>query len=137
MLESAGLAVLDSAWSGQAPLPMEAWRPVIGGAATPTARVSIQKERRHLSEVQEKWEEIAGASALFGERGEFLVSVAGEGADTAPWALVRRTSKMTLAQRLGLIEGEPEFVAISVDGRVVCGVTTEEYEVWIVAELMA
>lgn len=136
LLESAGLMVLDSAWSGQVPAPMKAWRPIVSGAATPAARVRIQEGGRHLPEVQEKWEEIAENSALFGERGEFLISVAGEGAVTAPWAYVRRTPKMALAQRLSPTKGESEFVAMSVDGRIVCGVATEEYEVWIMAELL-
>jgi hypothetical protein len=43
---------------------------------------------------------------------------------------------MRLAQRLGSVEGEPEFVAMSLDGRVSCGVTTEEYEVWILTALI-
>lgn len=137
LLESAGLTVLDSAWSGQAPVPIEAWRPIISGAATPTARVRVQEDGRHLPEVQKKWEEIAGNSALFGEQGEFLISVAGEGAAMAPWARVRRTPKMTLARQLAPADGEPEFVTMSIDGRVVCGVTTEEYDVWIVAERLA
>lgn len=90
----------------------------------------------HLPEVQEKWEEIAVGSALFGEHGEFLISVAGEGAAAAPWAHVRSTPKMNLAQRLALPEGVPEFVAMSVNGHVVCGVTAEEYEVWIILKLL-
>ncbi|MFI5793428.1 hypothetical protein [Streptomyces sp. NPDC051677] len=136
LLESAGLSILDPAWSGQAPTPMAAWLPIISGSATPTARVRIQEEGRHLPEVEGKWRDIAESSALFGERGEFLISVAGKGAATAPWALVRRTPEMALAQRIASVGGEPEFVAMSVDGRVVCGVTPEEYDVWIVAELM-
>ena len=133
-LESAGLTVLQSAWSGPAPTPMEAWRVIIGGAAKPTARVRVQDDGRHLREVQEKWEEIAEISGLFGEHGEFLLSVAGVGSVAAPWAHVQRTPNMTLAEQLAPAKGEPEFVAMSEDGRVVCGITTEEYDVWIVAE---
>jgi hypothetical protein len=73
---------------------------------------------------------VARDSVLFGKRGEFLISVAGEDAVTAPWAHVRRTPKMVLAQRLALTKGKPEYVAMSLDGHIVCGVTTEEYEVW-------
>jgi len=42
---------------------MEAWRPVIGGAATPLLGFSIKKERRHLPRYKKNGKEIAGASA--------------------------------------------------------------------------
>lgn len=133
-LESAGLVVLDEAWSGAGPAPMRAWRPIISGGATPAARVRILEANRHLSEVQDQWEGIAEGLGLFGDKDEFLISVAGVGAANAPWAYVRRAGPLSLAQRIGSVEGGPEFVAMSLSGHVVCGVTTEEYEVWIVTE---
>jgi len=134
VLEKAGLVVLDEAWVGPVPEPMTAWRPIISGAAIPTATVRILKEGRHLPEVQAKWEEIAEESGLFGDHGEFLMSVGGMAA--APWARVRRTLHMHLAHRLGPKEG-PEFAAMAMAGSVVCGVTTEEYDVWILATVLS
>lgn len=136
LLESAGLEVLDSAWSGEAPEPMKAWRPIISGRAKPAARIRVLEANGHLPEVQDQWVRLCGENGLFGDQGDFLISVAGAGAANAPWARVRRTSSMRLAQWLGSVEGEPEFVAMSLDGRVSCGVTTEEYEVWIVTALI-
>jgi hypothetical protein len=43
---------------------------------------------------------------------------------------------MRMANELALVTGEPEFVAMSMDGRVVCGVTTEEYDAWIVSGML-
>ncbi|MFC5907925.1 hypothetical protein [Streptacidiphilus monticola] len=136
LLESSGLDVVDEAWSGSVPEPMAAWRPIISGDATPAARIPIQGPPGHLSEVQARWEQIASESGLFDAEGEFLVSVAGEGTANAPWALVRRMPEMVMAQKLGVVQGEPEFVAMSTSGHVVCGVTTEEYEVWILSALL-
>jgi hypothetical protein len=137
LLKTAGLTVLDEAWSGEAPDPMRAWRPVISGGATPAVRVRIADGNEYLPEVQDHWENVAEQVGIFGDDGDFLISVAGAGAAKAAWARVRRASAMRLAQYLGSVEGEPEFVTMSMDGRVVCGVTSEEYEVWIVtAELL-
>lgn len=133
MLESAGLTVLDPAWTGAGPTPMDAWRSVASGNAVPNARVPISDTADHLDAVEERWESICEQFAIFGETADFLISVAGEGATEAPWAWVRRESRMRPAHVLGPIEGEPEFVAMSTGGSAICGVTTEEYEVWIVA----
>jgi|SRR6185437_705241 len=136
LLESAGLSVLDAAWSGAVPVPMKAWHLIVDGGVTPTATVRILDDNGHLREVESKWEMIAESAGLFDPRDEFLISVAGAGAANAPWARVRRSSQLTLAYRLASSPGEPEFVAMSLDGRIVCGVTTEEYDVWIVQGLL-
>jgi hypothetical protein len=132
LLQSAGLTVLDAAWSGQMPQPMEAWRLIIGGEVTPSAVVHFLDNNEHLDEVESQWESIAENGGLFDSRGEFLISVAGVGSVNHPWARVRRNVGLSLARSLAPSVGEPEFVAMSIDGRVVCGVTTEEYGVWIV-----
>lgn len=133
MLESAGLTVLDPAWTGVGLSPMDAWRPVISGNAVPNARLPVTEAGDHLDAVEERWEGLCEQFAIFGESSDFLISVAGEGATEAPWARVRPAGRMRLAHVLGPVEGEPEFVAMSIDGTAVCAVTTEEYEVWIVA----
>ncbi|MEU9335000.1 hypothetical protein AB0D49_17800 [Streptomyces sp. NPDC048290] len=134
LLESAGLLVVQDVWRGEAPEPMEVWRPIVSGEAEPAVRVHVLEANGHLSEVQKQWVRLSDEMGLFGKQGDFLISVAGVGAVSAPWAHVRRTNSMQLAQRLGFVRGEPEFVALSLDGRVSCGVTTEEYEVWVLAK---
>ncbi|MFG3282548.1 hypothetical protein [Streptomyces sp. NPDC048111] len=59
LLQSAGLTVLDAAWSGEAPEPMEAWRLIIGGEVTPSAIVGFLDGCAHLDEVQSQWESFA------------------------------------------------------------------------------
>lgn len=132
LLESAGLTVLDDAWSSPAPAPMEAWRPIISGAATPAATVQRDETGEYLATADRQWESLSAFVGVIGPDGDFLISVAGEGASTAPWAHVRHTGVISLSSRLGQVPGEPEFVTMAVDGTAVCGVTTEEYEVWIV-----
>jgi hypothetical protein len=131
LLREAGLSVPDGAWTGDVPSPWAAWRLIIRGDAVPAARIAYGNDHAHLDEVESEWERIAESTALFGGDGEFLISVSGGSLD-APWALVRREPRMRLAHVLALYPGDPEFVAMSVDGRSVCGVTTEEYDVWIV-----
>jgi hypothetical protein len=132
LLREAGLSVLDGAWTGKVPNPWAAWRLIIGGDVIPAARITDGEDHAHLHEVESEWERIAESAALFGGGGEFLISVSGVGSVDAPWALVRREPRMRLAHVLAPYPGEPEFVAMSVDGRSVCGVTTEEHDVWIV-----
>jgi hypothetical protein len=132
LLREAGLSVLDGAWTGEVPSPWAAWRLIIGGDVVPDVRIADVEDDAHLDGVESAWERIAESAVLFGGDGEFLISVSGVGSVDAPWALVRRGPRMRLAHVLAPYPGEPEFVAMSVDGRRVCGVTTEEYDVWIV-----
>lgn len=99
-LQAAGLSVLDSAWNGDVPSPIEAWRVVIGGSVKPSMKIRINESGEHLAEVQVSWERYAEEADVFGAGGEFLISVAGVGAASAPWARVRRESGMQLAQVL-------------------------------------
>jgi hypothetical protein len=115
---------------------MKAWRPIISGGAKPAVRIRTLEANGYLPEVQDQWVRLSEEIGIFGDQDDFLISVAGAGAANAPWARVQRTGAMRLAQRLGSVDGEPEFVAMSLDGRVACGVTTEEYEVWIVTALI-
>jgi hypothetical protein len=93
-----------------------------------------RKQASTVDEVETKWESIAEDCGLFGSRREFLIHVAGVGAAKHPWACVQRNSGLSLAHHLAPDAGGPEFVAMSIDGRMVCGVTTEEYDVWIVCK---
>jgi hypothetical protein len=136
LLEQAGLSVIDPAWTDAPFAPMAAWRLVISGDAVPAATVRFDEQDEHLAEVESKWKELSAEAGLFNERGEFLISVAGVGSVAAPWALVRLNSSSTLASTLAPTRGNPEFVAMDLDGRKVCGVTSEEYEVWIVTGLL-
>ena len=131
-LETAGLVVLDEAWGELDVETIDVWKPMITGQYTPCSAVPFQPQNAHSRKVDREWERLAQQVGVFGPGGDFLISVAGAGAGSIGWAHVRRTDEMRMAQHLGQYRGEPEFVTLSMDGRIGCGVTTEEYEVWVV-----
>ena len=132
LLQEAGLDVVDQAWSGALPGPMSAWKRVIGGDVRPTGVVRTSDRVDFRSDVESKWERLARRAGILGGSGGFLISIAGVGAVEAPWALVRETAQLDLAGKLSVGRESPEFVAMSLDGESVCGVTGEEDEIWIV-----
>lgn len=131
-LEAAGLTVVDSSWAGPAPSPMAAWKLLIGARVVPRVTVRIAENGEHLREVESEWEALASDAGILGNPDGFLISVAGVGAATAPWALVKGASPLQLARELAPTHGSPEFVTMDLGGRNVCGVTSEEYDIWIV-----
>ncbi|WP_406642542.1 hypothetical protein [Amycolatopsis sp. WGS_07] len=137
MLRASGLVVLEASSSFDGPAPMDAWRVIISGNAVPTARVATDSEFDYLSEVDRTWESVAEELGIFGNDREFLISVAGSPIGRLPWVRVRPARDLSLARHLVNNPEEPEFVAMSVDARVICGVTTEEYEIWIVGADLA
>ncbi|MEV4602968.1 hypothetical protein AB0K15_36920 [Amycolatopsis sp. NPDC049253] len=133
LLRKSGLAVLDTNYSAGGSRPSDVWRLAASGSTVPAATVEVLPDFGYLEEVDRQWQFLAEERGLFGEDGEFLISVAGERVGRLPWARVRRLGRMALAHHLVAYPGEPEFVAMSRDARVMCGVTTEEYDIWIVA----
>ncbi|WIX99185.1 hypothetical protein QRX60_34755 [Amycolatopsis mongoliensis] len=132
MLEAAQIEVIDEVWTGQVAGPSDAWRLIVGGNVVPSATVSRRVDGEYLDEVDASWGRLGREGGMFGPNGEFLVSVGGAGLGDLPWARVRCEPASVMVHHLAAITGEPEFVAMSVDGTVVCGVTTEEYDVWII-----
>lgn len=104
----------------------------------PTVRVPYESgPDEYVPEVDRCWESVAEKLGVFGPGGDFLLSVGIDGMGALPWAHVRRGRNLSLARHLADNPGDPEFVTMSVDGRVVCGVTSEEYDVWIVEASLA
>lgn len=131
---SSSLVVLDVPPPSGVPGTSEAWRKVVNIETEPAARVS-QSLPDALSEVDRQWLAQAERESLFAEDGSFLISVAGPGAFEAGWVRVRWPGNARLASTLVQDEGSLEFVAMSTDGRVLCAVTTEEYDFWIVTHV--
>ncbi|WKK23757.1 PE-PGRS family protein [Streptomyces olivoreticuli] len=113
-------------------LPIRAaWRPVASVQAEPA--VAVRGDRADLvAEVNAQWHRLATEGGIIGEDGVFLIDVAGTGAPRL-WTRVRLTDQWDLAGVLGERPGQPEFIALSMDGNTLLGATTEEYEVWLVA----
>lgn len=133
LLRRAGLEVVGDRRTEDVLPPQVAWRPVVSGSAEPTAAVRLDVPDL-VAELNALWHRLAADNGLIGEDGVFLIHVAGDWTDCAPhfWTRVRLTGRWDLAGVLGERPGQPEFVTLSADGNTLIGVTTEEYEVWLV-----
>ncbi|MFF4161530.1 PE-PGRS family protein [Streptomyces sp. NPDC001678] len=135
LLARAGLEAAEEAKPVDAvPRPSAAWRTVIAADARPT--VAVRRDSPSLiAELNAQWHRLATERGVIGADGAFLVDVAGSrrGPAARGWARVRLAARWDLAGVLGERPGQPEFVTLSADGDTLLGVTTEEYEVWLVA----
>ncbi|MFF7725802.1 PE-PGRS family protein [Streptomyces sp. NPDC008001] len=135
MLAGAGLEAGDAGTVEDVLLrPRAAWRPVIAADAVPA--VAVRRDHPGLvAELNAQWYRLATEHGLIGADGSFLINVAGSrrGPAARGWTRVRLTSQWDLAGALGEHAGQPEFVTLSADGDTLLGMTTEEYEVWIVS----
>ncbi|MFI9723898.1 PE-PGRS family protein [Streptomyces sp. NPDC052396] len=134
LLQRAGLEVVgDRRVEEEVLLPRAAWRPVISFEAEPT--VAVRDDRPDLvAELNAQWHRLAIDNGIIGEDGVFLIDVAGPATGRVPrrWTRVRLADQWDLAGVLGERPGQPEFITVSTDGNALIGVTTEEYEVWLV-----
>lgn len=134
LLEACGLVVVEeeSKTVGDRLSVPQAWRHVIGDV-TPTVTVDANAVDLAV-QVDHHWNELAALYSVVDAAGDFLISVSGPGAWELGWARVRTSGRAELAQHLAghLRSAEPEFVTADVNGRVVLGVTAEEYDVWLI-----
>ncbi|MGW3243917.1 hypothetical protein [Streptomyces sp. NPDC001070] len=107
---------------------------MIAGSTVPTASVPADHDDL-VGEVNARWHALATRHGVIDAHGVFLLDVAGDRAGPGPrrWTRVRLTGEWDLAGVLGDRPGQPEFVTLSTDGDTLLGVTSEEYEVWVVA----
>jgi hypothetical protein len=133
LLASAGLRVMDPAWSGAVVEPFQAWRVIIVIDAQPVLKVADVGGEYQWQQALTFWRAEGVAAGLFSPDGRFLISLANEG-EELPWCLVRLGDEVGAMERL--MRRSPscdEFVAMSVDGRVVSGIGVEEDGLWIYA----
>lgn len=108
-----------------------AWRLVAGLDAT--VRVPI-KGGDLAGRVDAAWLEQARVHGVIGPDGTFLIASGYE----KPWLKVRWTAQARLSANLVTEDnprpGEGEFVTLAEDGSVMCAVTAEEYEVWVIVD---
>ncbi|MFI9598550.1 HEAT repeat domain-containing protein [Streptomyces sp. NPDC052043] len=135
LLERAGLEVVGHGRVNDARPAAVAWRPVISGNAVPT--VAVRDDRPdQVAELNRQWHRLAVEHSVIDGNGEFLINVAGHGCQSPwrnYWTRVRLAEQWDLTGVLGPRRGQPEFVAMSLDGESVLGATSEEYEVWLIA----
>ncbi|MFE9097980.1 PE-PGRS family protein [Streptomyces sp. NPDC007264] len=135
LLHRAGLEVVGHGRVSNARPTAAAWRPVVAGSTEPT--LAVPGDHADLvAELNRQWHRIAVEHDVINMDGEFLISVANQGCtccEHGHWTKVRLAEHWDLAGLLGPKAGQPEFVAMSLDGESVLGATTEEYAVWFVA----
>ncbi|BAJ29825.1 hypothetical protein KSE_40330 [Kitasatospora setae KM-6054] len=131
LLEAAGLTVLGTPDATGLPSPGEVWPSVSGFLVEPDATVALSAPD-WAARVDEHWLRLSRESGLFAPDGTFLIHVGGRGMGCLGWALVRRDDDARLAAHLTDGPQQPEFVTMARDGRTSCGVTTEEYDIWLV-----
>ncbi|WP_415949029.1 PE-PGRS family protein [Streptomyces sp. KLOTTS4A1] len=127
LLAEAGLKDAGGWSAAEHALPTwAALRPIASATAEPAATVRLD-DADPCAATDEEWFRLATAHGLFAEDGGFLVSL-GDG----HWFRVRLGERWRLAEVLPSEPGSPEFMTLSCDGRTLIGVTTQEYEVWLV-----
>ncbi|MET7757458.1 PE-PGRS family protein [Streptomyces sp. NPDC005389] len=133
-LRQAGLDVVEGNRVEGVVRPWAAWRPVVSAGTTPTVAVRMDAPDL-VAELNRQWYRLAVERGVIGTDGTFLIHVAGSvsGDTSRRWTRVRLTERWDLAGVLGERSGRPEFVTLSTDGDALIGVTSEEYDVWLVA----
>ncbi|MFA3877720.1 PE-PGRS family protein [Streptomyces sp. MMCC 100] len=135
LLRRAGLEVVGHGRVSDARPTAAAWRPVISGRTEPTLAVP-DNHADLVAELNRQWHRIAVEHDVINTDGEFLISLADQGStccEHGHWTRVRLTEQWDLAGLLGPKADQPAFVAMSLDGESVLGVTTEKYAVWFLA----
>ncbi|MGW7382858.1 hypothetical protein [Streptomyces sp. NPDC054794] len=92
----------------------------------PTAVVQLDATDP-FADTDAEWFRLATAHGLFGEDGGFLVTLGHGGCFR-----VRLGKDWRLAEVLRNQPRCPEFMTLSSDGKTLIGVTTEEYEIWLI-----
>ncbi|SDO37704.1 hypothetical protein SAMN04487981_110164 [Streptomyces sp. cf386] len=131
LLGRCGLEVLDGLPSDSLPTPRRAVGITIGGTE-PAAKVPLAGPTLS-ARVDSAWFQLAREHQVVDAEGRFLITTTMEG----PWVPVRIHGALHMAEHLvgrNAPPGHAEFVTMALDGSVMCGVTTEEYDVWLVVD---
>ncbi|MER5937870.1 hypothetical protein ABT121_11165 [Streptomyces sp. NPDC001928] len=102
------------------------------GGTEPAAKVPLV-EPALSARVDTTWLRLAREHHVVDAEGRFLITTTMEG----PWVPVRIRGEVHMAEYLvghNARPGHAEFVTMALDGSVMCGVTTEEYDVWLVVD---
>jgi hypothetical protein len=130
-LSACGLVLLGAVHDDRLPSPEWAWH-VTAGVQTPTAAVSMSVADLG-SVVDAEWLRLSRQHHVLDEQDTFLIALS----RSQPWERVRLSDHFRLAEHLAGDDapaGHAEFVTMATDGSVMCGVTTEEYDVWLVVD---
>lgn len=127
----AGLVPVSDSSPPKVP-PFDAWKLVIGIDDIPDVVVA-EDDPDYFEKAEGAWREVATREHLLDGDGSFWVHVADDDAMKQGWRKVRVSRHTEMAKNLGRYPGEPEFITMDIDERVVCAVTTEEEGIWIIS----
>ncbi|MFE2969862.1 hypothetical protein ACFXKC_40585 [Streptomyces sp. NPDC059340] len=89
--------------------------------------LSAGREEQPLDRLQ-----CASASALYGDKGEFLIPPPLSDGSGIGWAAVADPVGAHLPSRIAAVTGSPEFLAVSMDSQHLCAAWAEEDDYWVV-----
>ncbi|WP_146610465.1 MULTISPECIES: hypothetical protein [unclassified Streptomyces] len=89
-----------------------------------------------MAELDRQWLANTSTLPLVSGAGKLLIVPPGPGGSAAGWVLVKDSVGTGLPSRVAGATGSPELLALSVDGRYLCAVTSEEDEFWIVTRVL-
>ncbi|MFF1507091.1 hypothetical protein [Streptomyces sp. NPDC058326] len=130
-LEMSGLTVLDRSVPAGFPDVMSAIYSVNGVEVEPSVVISDELPDA-ARELDLRWEAQAAAVRLVSSDGEFYILAPDARGHEIGWIRVKDTTGKNLPSRIASGTGNIEFLTVSTDGRVMCAVSTEESEKWIV-----
>ncbi|MEU0399243.1 hypothetical protein ABZ318_03165 [Streptomyces sp. NPDC006197] len=102
-----------------------------GYEVKPTATVSLARPDV-AAELDRQWDSLTAAARLATPEGEFCMPAPGRGGHETGWVRVKDLVGTALPSRIQAGTGLTEFLAVSVDGRIMCAVSDEEYDKWII-----
>ncbi|WP_157408465.1 hypothetical protein [Actinoplanes sp. N902-109] len=131
VVAAAGFLVEEFVDLPHLPSPMAVWRPFILASAMPAIRVPYD-DADHDGRVDRAWREFSTSNGTLTAAAAVLLSV--EGAGRLPWLRVRVKGHLSRASAVALPGQANGFVAMSLDGSASTGVSSEEWETWILAD---
>ncbi|MBX9424238.1 hypothetical protein [Streptomyces lateritius] len=104
---------------------------MVGYEVKPTKTI-LQTDPNMRERVDALWHEEAHRMGLIDRNGEFLLLFWFSGSPKREWRRMRDATSTRIPSRIATATGDPEFIAVSLDGRSLCAVSVEEYEDWII-----
>ncbi|QKW22060.1 hypothetical protein HUT16_26005 [Kitasatospora sp. NA04385] len=130
LIAACGLTPLPPLPPAAPPPPLALWQRAAAFEAVPTRTVPLDTPDPAAG-TDRAWLQLARSTGLFAPDSTFLLHIGARGLGRLDWTLVRHHPGARLAALLGDHPDQPEFLALSPNGRTALAVTTEEYDIWL------
>ncbi|MFC7306297.1 hypothetical protein ACFQVC_18995 [Streptomyces monticola] len=128
-IRSGNLEVVEIYRNQTGPTIEQAWMKMANIDVEPVDTVPLSSS--DLAQITQLWLNRAQAGGIIEDDGTFLLTAVTTGSSGVGWVRVRLTPDTDMS-RLTDDRGNIEFIARSSDGKSICGVTSEEYDYWVV-----